>query len=139
LTVRTPSELKGQMPITQTPSPGKVYATHLHDVVDTLESLTANPVVTLTASHSATLAQSGTRYVCNSATAITITVPSNAPVGYEGLILQVGAGAVSLLPGTPLSREGHTKTAGAGAQAYFMVYANSGTSPQIALSGDTAP
>lgn len=139
MTVRTPSELKNQMPVSQTPSPGKVYAAHLHDIVDTMESLTARPVVSLTASHSATLSQDGTRFVFNSATPVTLTIPSDAPVGYEGVILQVGAGAVSLLPGTPLSREGHTKTAGAGSQAYFMVYANAGSSPQIALAGDTAP
>jgi hypothetical protein len=139
LTVRTPAELKGQMPISQTPSPGKVYATHLHDVVDTMESLTASPVVTLTASHTATLSQSGARFVSTGATPITITVPSNAPVGYDGLILQVGAGAVSVLPGPVLSRESHTKTAGAGAQAYVWVYENPGSAPKIALSGDTSP
>ena len=139
MTVRTPTELKGQMPISQSPSPGKVYATHLHDVVDTMESLTASPVVTLTNSYSATLAQSGARFICNSASAITITVPSSAPVGYDGLILQIGAGAVSVLPGPVLSRESHTKTAGAGAQAYFWVYENPGSAPKIALSGDTSP
>ena len=139
MTVRTPADLKGQMPVSQTPSPGKVYSTHLHDMVDTMEALTAKPVVTLTASHVATLTQDGTRFVFNSATPVTLTIPSDAPVGYEGVILQIGAGAVSLLPGTPLSREGHTKTAGAGASAYFMVYANAGSSPQISLSGDTAP
>lgn len=139
MTVRTPAELKGQMPVSQTPTPGKVYAAHLHDVVDTMESLTANPVLTLTNSHTATLAQSGMRYVSNAATAITITVPATAPVGYDGLILQVGAGAVSVLPGPIMSRESHTKTAGAGSQAYFWVYENPGSVPKIALSGDTSP
>jgi hypothetical protein len=139
VTVRTPSELKGQMPVSQTPNPGKVYAAHLHDIVDTMESLTASPVLTLTGSHTATLAQSGMRFVSTGASAITLTVPSNAPVGYDGLILQVGAGTVSVLPGPVLSRESHTKTAGAGSQAYFWVYENPGSAPKVALSGDTSP
>lgn len=139
MTVRTPAELKDQMPVTQTPSPGKVYAAHLHDVVDTMASLTAKPVVTLTASYSSTLAQDGTRFVFNSASPVTLTIPSDSPVGYEGVVFQIGAGAVSFLPGTPLSREGHTKTAGSGSSAYFMVYENLGAAPKIVLAGDTAP
>jgi hypothetical protein len=136
--VKTPADLKSQMPSTQTPSPGKVYAAHLHDVVDTMESLTAAPVKLLTSSYSATLADSGTRFFVNSATATTITVPSNAPVGWEGYILQIGAGAVSPLPGPILSSQGHTKTSGSGAQAYFVVYENPGSAPKLALGGDTA-
>jgi hypothetical protein len=127
------------MPVTQTPSPGKVYAAHLHDVVDTVEFLTASPVLLKTASYSSTLAESGARFFFNSATPVTLTIPSDSPVGYHGLILQIGAGAVSMLPGTLLSREGHTKTAGSGAQAYFVVYENPGSAPKIALGGDTAP
>jgi hypothetical protein len=45
---------------------------------------------------------------------------------------------VAVPGGLLLSRDSHTKTAGAGAQAYMWVYANAGSAPQVAFSGDTA-
>ena len=139
MTIRTPADLRALIPVSLTPSPGKVYAAHLHDMVDSFEFLSASPVLVLTASHTATLEQIRYKFVFNSASAVTLTIPANAPVGYEGLILQLGAGAVSLLPGPLTARDNHTKTAGAGAQAYFFVYENPGTAPKIAFSGDTVP
>lgn len=139
MTIRTPTELKALIPVSLTPTGGKVFAAHLHDMVDSFDYLSASPVVVLTASHVATLEQSNTRFVFNSASDVTLTVPPEAPVGYQGLILQAGAGAVTVAGGTLLSRESHIKTAGAGAQAYFFVWANAGSAPQIALSGDTSP
>lgn len=141
MTVRTPSELRALIPVSQTPSPGKVYAAHVVDIIDSFDFLTATPILSLTASHTAVLSpsQTGFKFVFTSATDVSLTLPATTPVGFQGLILQAGAGAVSLVGGTLLSRESHTKTAGAGAQAYFFVYENAGSAPKIAFSGDTAP
>lgn len=140
MTVRTPDDLKAQMAISQTPAPGKVYAVHLHDIVDTLKFLTDSPVITITnASHAATIEQDRARFVFNSGTPVSLTIPSNAPVGWQCLVMQYGAGDVTIVAsgGALRSRENHTKTAGLNAQAYLWVAANAGNAPQVALSGDT--
>jgi hypothetical protein len=139
MAVRTPSELRDLIPVILTPSPGKVYASHIRDIIDSFEAIAASPIINLTGSHAATVEQANGRFFINSATPVNFTVPSTAPVGYQGLIVQVGAGAITVLGGTLLSRESHNKTAGQGAQAFFVVYSNPGSAPLIALSGDTAP
>ena len=56
------------------------------------------------------------------------------------MIAQLGAGAVTIVAtgGAIKSENSYTKTGGQYASAYLMVYANAGTAPQVAFSGDTA-
>ena len=143
MTVRTPQQLKDLMPVSLSPAPGKVYAGHLHDVVDTFAFLASSPVVIFSAAYSASTDsdQSNSRFVSDSATDITFTIPATAYVGYQGFVAQVGDGIVTIaVAGTGaaiVSRESQYRLAGKGAAAYFFVYANDGTAPQVFLSGDT--
>lgn len=119
---------------------GGTTVSDLWDLLDTVEDLTTQQVLTKTASYTAVLADNRRRIVFNSATGVTLTLPNNLPVGWELFIIQLGAGAVTVaVTGGNLRSVGnHNKTAGQYAQAYMWVYANTGTSPQVAFSGDTA-
>lgn len=139
MTVRTIAELRDLIQVTRTPSPGKVYAAHIRDIIDTLEFFTKKTILRKTSSYVAALEDDRATVYYNSATDVVHTVPANSPIGYEGVIVQEGAGAVSLSPAPSLSRESHVKTAGVGAHMYFCVYDNPGSAPLISLSGDTSP
>ena len=131
------------MPVSLSPAPGKVYAGHLHDLVDTFAFLSASPVVTFTGSFAASTDpdQTNSRFVSDGATDATFTIPATAYVGYQGFVAQVGDGIVTIaVAGTGaaiVSRENQLRLAGKGAAAYFFVYANDGSAPQVFLSGDT--
>ena len=76
------------------------------------------------------------------ASAITVTLPNDAAVGFYCSWGQGGAGQITFSPAsgaTLVNRQNHTKSAGQHAQGGFIVYANSGgTSAQWTLTGDTA-
>lgn len=120
---------------------GDIEPVDIRDIVDTLEDLTSQAVLTKTANYTAAVADNRRRIVFNSASAVTLTLPNNLPVGWECAVLQLGAGQVTIAVtgGSLLSRDTHNKTYGQYAQIYLWVHANAGTAPQVALSGDTAP
>lgn len=137
MAIDTIAGLKGKMP--QGVSGGTTVS-DLWDLLDTVEDFTTQQVLTKTGSYPAVLADNRRRIVFNSPSAITLTLPNNLPVGWELSIMQLGAGAVTVAVtgGNLRARSDHNKTAGQYAQAYMWVYANTGTSPQVAFSGDTA-
>ena len=138
MAVDTIAGLKAKMPL------GTAAGTSvqdLHDIVDTLEDRTTQALVTATANYGVGLADNRRKIVVNAATAVTVTLPNTTPVGFELTLIQMGAGAavVQVTGGTLVSRGTHTRTAGQYAIAFVVCTANTGTSPQIVLSGDTAP
>lgn len=139
MTVRTPAELKTNMP------QGIVNAIDvldIHDIVDTLEDRTTQDIVPKTANYTGVTATDNRhKIVFNAAGAVTFTVPSDAPAGWECAVIQQGSGAVTIAvggTGALFSRSSHTKTAGQYAIAYVVVVSNAGTAPQVYLGGDTA-
>ena len=121
--------------------PAAITAADIRNLIDSVADWASQEVLTKTAGYSATVGDNRRRIVFDSATAVTFILPATLPVGWECSILQKGAGQVmtQVTGGAILSRESHTRTAGIGSQAYMWVYANAGTSPQVAFSGDTAP
>lgn len=137
MTIVTFAGLKSQMPIGE---PKGITASDMHDLIDTTEDATSQAVLTKVASYTAVLADNRRRIVFNSASAVTLTLPSNLPVGWECSVLQLGAGQVTVVVtgGALKAYNDHTKTAGANAQAYLFCFANTGTAPQVAFAGATA-
>lgn len=110
-------------------------------VLDLVDELSAQPVVTKTASYTATVAENMAFFVMNVASANTFTIPSSATVGWECAVFQSGAGQTTIaVGGTGALRhpDGHTKILKQYGMAYIKVYANAGTAPQVAFTGDTA-
>lgn len=136
MAIDTIAGLKVKMPQGQV---GQTSVADLWDVLDTLEDFTTQEVLTKTANYTAVLADNRRRIVFNSASGVTLTLPNNLPVGWELSVFQLGAGAitVTVTGGNLRARSDHNKTAGQYAQAYMWVYANAGTAPQVAFSGDT--
>ena len=91
----------------------------------TLQASDNNKVVTLT-----------------NAAAITLTLPNSLSAGFNCIIVQGGAGQVTVTAAagaTRNNRQGHTKLAGQHASGSVLVTANSnGTSAVYNFSGDTA-
>jgi hypothetical protein len=138
MVIRTPSELRTNMPIGQ---PAGIVAQDIHDLIDTLEERTTQGILRKTASYTATAADNQRIIVFNSASGVTLTLPNTLPEGWECGILQMGAGqvTVSVAGSPPISRGNHSRTAGQFAQASVFVESNSsGTAAVVILSGDTA-
>jgi hypothetical protein len=112
----------------------------IHNIIDTLEVRTSKTVLQKTGNYPAVEADDMAKIEFDSASPVTLTIPNTIPAGWECVIIQRGAGAVtvSVAGSPPLSRAGHTKTAGQYAIAYIIVTANSGTAPVVYLGGDTA-
>lgn len=76
------------------------------------------------------------------ASAITLTLPNNLPVGFNCVVCQAGAGAITRALGsgaTLRNRNSHTKTAGQWAEISLRVRSNAGgTVAEYVMSGDTA-
>lgn len=138
MTVRTPAELKTNMP---SGIVNAIDVLDIHDIVDTYEDRTTQDLSTKTASYTGVSATDNRRkIVFNAASGVTFTVPSDAPTGWECGIIQQGAGQVTIAvggTGTLFCRATHTKTAGQYAIAYVVVISNAGTAPQVYLGGDT--
>jgi hypothetical protein len=79
---------------------------------------------------------------CNNGSAIAVTLPATAPVGFACTVVQAGAGQITFAStgsGTVVNRQSHTKTAGNKAMVALYVRANSGGSAAVwVLGGDTA-
>jgi hypothetical protein len=129
--------LKAKMPVA---TPGGTTVADIYDLIDTMEDLTSQQVLAKTASYTAALADNRRRITFNSATAVTLTLPNSVPVGWECVIMQLGAGAVTVAVtgGNLRHLNTHVKTGGLYAQAYLFVYANPGSAPEVAFSGQTS-
>lgn len=93
--------------------------------------------------------QTGTTYTVNAtdnggvitlsnASTITLTVPNSLVIGFNCLLIQIGAGQVTIAAGagaTVNNRLSNTKIAGQYGVATLFVYANAGGSSAIALTG----
>lgn len=78
----------------------------------------------------------------NNASAITVTLPNNLPASFSCLLVQVGAGQVTLSPAggaTMRQRQSLTKTAGQWAQVSAYIRGNiGGASAEYVVGGDMA-
>lgn len=97
-------------------------------------------------------AQTGTTYstvagdngkiiTLNNASAITLTIHSAAPAGFNCLIIQKGAGQVTVAAGgtgNVRNYDGHTKLAGQYAMGSIFVESNAGSAPEVYLGGNTS-
>jgi hypothetical protein len=138
MTIQTIATLKTNMPAGVA---GGTTVQDIHDLVDTLEDRTTQEIVAKTASYTATAADNRRFFTMNSASANTFTVPDVAPIGWECAVMQIGAGQTTIAvggTGALRHRESHTKVAGQYALVYLKVYANAGTAPQVAFTGETA-
>jgi hypothetical protein len=130
--------LKANMPIGQAAG---ITASDMHDFIDTVENRTTQAVSRKTANYTATVNDNRLVIIFNAASSVTLTLPNTLPEGWECGMLQMGAGqvTVSVAGSPPISRGGHTKTAGQYAMASCFVESNSnGTSAVVILGGDTA-
>lgn len=96
--------------------------------------------------------QSGTTYtiqasdngkivVLNNASAITVTVPNSLTAGFNCLLVQKGAGQVTVsaaASGNLRNYNGDNKLAGQYATASLFIESNGGTAPEIYFQGETA-
>jgi hypothetical protein len=140
MAVKSFSDLRADMP---PDTIGAISGTDILNLIDTVEAgLTSlgSPLSAKTASYTATAADDKSRITFNSATAVTFTLPATLPAGWECSILQLGVGqvTVAVTGGALNARGGHTKLFGQYSSGYLMVYANAGSAPQVAFSGDTA-
>lgn len=105
-----------------------------------VEASSADVLAITGTTYTATLADNRRRITFNNASAITFTIPSSLPVGWECSIIQIGAGQVtiSVTGGNLRHPDSHIKTQKQYAQAYLWVYANAGSAPQVGFTGDTS-
>lgn len=138
MAVDTIAGLKAKMP--QSVAAG-VTVSDLWDLIDTLEDRTTQSLITTAINYGVSPDENRRKIVVTAASDIIITLPSNTPVGFELVIVQMntGAGVVAVTGGSILSKDNHTRTAGQYAVAFLFCASNSGTAPQIVLTGDTAP
>jgi hypothetical protein len=120
---------------------GGVSVQDLHDLVDTLEDLTTQDVLAKTADYTAAVADNRRKISFNSATPVSLTVPSNVPAGWEITVAQLGAGAVTVAVnnGTVRSKGDIFTTAGQYSAVSLFCVSNTGNFPILILTGDTAP
>ena len=138
MTIQTIATLKTNMPIGTT---GGTSVQDIHDIVDTFAERTTQEVLAKTASYSAVVGDNNRFITMDVATANTFTVPSTATVGWECAVFQIGAGQTTIaVGGTGALRhpDSHTKILKQYGMVYLKVYANAGTAPQVAFTGDTA-
>jgi predicted secreted protein len=96
-------------------------------------------------------AQTGTTYetvaddngqviTLSNAAGITLTVHAAAPAGWNCLLIQKGAGQVTIAAsgGNVRNRSSHTKIAGQYGMVSVFVVSNVGTAPEVYIAGDTA-
>jgi hypothetical protein len=138
MAIQTIATLKANMPIG---TAGGTSVQDIHDIVDTMEERTTQAVLAKTATYAASVNDNLRFVTMDVASANTFTVPSTAPAGWECAVMQIGAGQTTIAvggTGALRHRETHTKTAGQYAVVYLKVYANAGTAPQVAFTGDTS-
>ena len=75
----------------------------------------------------------------NKGTAVTLTIHAAAPAGFNCLVIQKGAGQVTIAASGGNVRNGntHTKLANQYSEASLFVESNAGTAPEVYLAGDT--
>ena len=108
MAIRDIDTLKANMPIGVA---GGTSSSDMHDIVDTMADMTSQEALTKTASYTAVATDNRRRIVFNSASAVTLTLPNNLPVGWECSILQIGAGQTSTAGNTYNWKSGLLTTA----------------------------
>lgn len=138
MVIDTPAGLKAKMPQGET---GGTSVADLYDLIDTFEDRTTQDMVTVSGNYGVLLTDNRRKIIASSASPVTITLPSNTPAGFEVMVVQAAAGAavLAVTGGSVLSRDNHTRTAGQYGVAYLFCLSNAGSSPQMILTGDTAP
>jgi hypothetical protein len=138
MAVDTIAGLKAKMPLAQA---AQTSVQDLHDLIDTLEDRTTQGIVSTSVGYGVLVTDNRRKILSNAGGGITITLPNTTPVGFELTVVQMAAGSVAIqvTGGVLLSRENHTRTAGQYAVAFLFCASNSGSAPQIILTGDTAP
>jgi hypothetical protein len=138
MAIDTIAGLKAKMPIG---AAAGTSVADLHDLIDTLEDRTTQVLVTVTGDYGVALTDNRRKIVVNAAVTRTVTLPASTPAGFELVVIQLGTGAAAIAAtgGTLLSKDNHTRTSGQNAVAYLFCISNAGSSPQIILTGDTAP
>ncbi len=137
MAIKTIAELRADMPINTVAA---ISAQDINNFVDTVEEFTTQRISAKTATYTAVVADNRTFFTVNAAAANTFTVPNNVPAGWECAIMQLGAGQTQIVVtgGNLRHPDGHTRTSKLYAVVYLKVYANAGTAPQVAFTGDTA-
>lgn len=133
MVIRTPAELRQQMPIGVV---GGSSAQDIHDIVDTFEDRTSQDVLAKTASYTAAAADNRRTLTFNAASNVTLTLPASLPVGWETRVVQLGAGKVSIVAGTggALFSPNGTRTSTQYATVGVKVFANAnGAAAQIVI------
>lgn len=134
MAVQTIATLKANMPLQMA---GGTSVQDIHDIVDTMEDRTSQAIFAKTGNYTAASVDNRRRFVFNTATDVTFTIPNFLSVGWECSVIQQGVGKIifAVSNGTLRSKDGHTKTAGPYSMAYVTMFASS----QILLTGDTEP
>ena len=121
--------------------PGSISGDDIRNIVDTMESVTTQAISTQSASYAAAVTDNRIFFTMNVSTGNTFTVPATATPGWECIVMQIGTGQTSIAAGGTGAlrhRENHTRIAGQYGIVYLKVYANAGSAPQVAFTGDTA-
>lgn len=104
--------------------------------------LTISELQTITANYTLTEADSATVMLVDSATPVTITLPSTMPAGFSLAVVQVGAGQVTFTAASGATLVNHqtfTKTAAQNAIVSLIVISNSSdANAKYLLTGDGA-
>lgn len=138
MTIQTIATLRANMPVGVT---GGITAQDIQDFIDTTEDRTTQDINNQSGTtYTALLTDNRRRITFNNAASVTFTIPNNVPAGWECMIMQLGAGqvTVAVTGGNLRHEDGHTKTSKQYAVAYLWCYANAGTAPQISFTGGTA-
>lgn len=106
---------------------------------DSTDFVSSTPTVNAQVGTTYTLQASDSNNIVtlSNASPITVTLPDTLPVGFNCIIMQLGAGTVSLTPSgaaTLNNRQGHTDLGGQFAAGSVIVYATQ----TYMLAGDTA-
>lgn len=117
------------------------FATATNAYIDVPKVAELDNPVNVTGSVTLDLANLGRMHRINSASAVTITLPNNAPANWFAPWRQVGAGKPTFSPqasGTlNCIDSAHTKSAGQWSEGTVSVDSNAGTAPVWVLSGAT--
>ena len=117
-----------------------IDAQDMNNIVLTMEARTSQRVLALTGSYDAVDGDNLSFVTVNAPAANIFRVPANASVGWEVAVMQIGAGqtTIDVAGGTLRHSDGHTKIAKQDAIIWLKVFANPGSAPLVAFTGETA-
>lgn len=127
--------------VDNTSDANKPVSTAQQTALDLKAALSDVLVTISTTTHTILLADLGKVHRFTNTSGCAVTLPNNAPAGFNLLWRKIGAGTLTFSAqagGSLTNRQGHTKSAGAGAEGSLAVDTNSGANAAWWLSGDTA-